>query len=781
MNTLLTPNRRLAATLIKQHQEVGKKTWATPTILPLATWLENQWLTQLSDKTLLLTSFQEQWLWEEIIRPDTGLHISSLAKEAMSAWSILKQWHISYDHPLMSLTEESILFQKWAREFEQTCRKNNWLDHASLPDKLMLNQDLIELRGFIELSPQIKKLFKRDLEIINPNPTHKVYRVEVKDSTEELLQLAAWARKTYQPNLKIGCIIPNLENIRDEVQRIFADLPCNISAGKKLNQYPLIHTALQILLLKPVVSIETISHLLRSPFIGDAEKESQQRALLLNDLLKLNKPTLKLDSLPFAKIISVKTKLSASQWAKHFNESLTLMGWPGERSVNSEEYQLIQNGWMPLLKEFSKLDVMTESLTQKEAHHYLNLLADKTIFQLQTPDAPIQILGTLEAAGMTFDYAWVMGLNDTTWPPSPSPNPFIPLRLQKKLNMPNASAERELDYCKKLTQQFIQHSSTIIFSSAREEGDVKLRPSALIQSYPLISLAEPHFSSCAEIIFKSRALEELNDSVGPAITADDITKGGANILKYQAACPFKAYAELRLKASSIDEPIAGLSALDRGKIMHKTLELLWTELKDQKKLLSLTKIELTELVSDCIDKSFNFNNSRYHIIEKKRLAKIILNWLETEKLRPDFKVVALEEERAITLNKISIKLRVDRIDSLESQQKLIIDYKTGASVNINDWFGDRPNEPQLPLYCLTEPNKVGIAFAQLHANNIGLKSLDIASDAQLNQWKITLSKLENDFCEGIATVDPKHPNQTCAQCKLHSLCRIYTVSAHEYH
>ena len=29
----------------------------------------------------------------------------------------------------------------------------------------------------------------------------------------------------------------------------------------------------------------------------------------------------------------------------------------------------------------------------------------------------------------------------------------------------------------------------------------------------------------------------------------------------------------------------------------------------------------------------------------------------------------------------------------------IIDYKSGKP-NINDWFGDRPKQPQLPLYCI---------------------------------------------------------------------------------
>ena len=47
-----------------------------------------------------------------------------------------------------------------------------------------------------------------------------------------------------------------------------------------------------------------------------------------------------------------------------------------------------------------------------------------------------------------------------------------------------------------------------------------------------------------------------------------------------------------------------------------------------------------------------------------------------------------------------IRLVIDRIDRLPDGETLIIDYKTG-SVKPQKWFGERPEEPQLPLYAVS--------------------------------------------------------------------------------
>ena len=863
----LTPNRRLAATLVKQYQQsqikLGKLCWPTLKIMPLSSWLENLWVESnshdLAPAPLLLTSSQEQILWEEIIRksPESYhlLQVSRTAKMAMSAWELLKQWKIDPSLPELSVTDDGEIFQVWAKQFQKLFTKNNWLDHASLVDSIcqsILQQKIslpqkINLTGFIEISPQIQNLLDvcRRTSIVSVNEQEALHndtsednvrRIALSDKETEIVTMARWAKALHDKHsfseIKVGCIIPDLENCRDEVQRIFlevfnAEAPFNISAGRKLATYPVIHTAINILnLITTRVPIAQFSHLLRSPFIGDAEQESQRRALYDHYLHNLNISTLSLNNLIsekstlnfsthcplFAKymqqylliISNRKKQLSPSQWANYFSELLLALGWPGERSLNSEEYQVIQNCWLPLLSEFSRLDTTLPIQNQQKALHYLTQMAQNTIFQSQTPEAPIQILGTLEAAGLAFDQSWVMGLDDTAWPAAPSPNPFIPLRLQKQLNMPNASADRELIYSQKLTKQFVKSSSTVIFSYSEKNQETILRPSALIKNFPILNennLSLSSFTQQATLIFDHQQTESLEDAIAPPLLDNEVLRGGTNIFKFQAACPFKAFGELRLNAHYIEPPSEGLNAQDRGKIIHKVLELLWVELKDSSQLHALDHDSLTTLLSQCITQAFdqshavqnNGKNSRYLTIEKLRFKNLLMEWLALEKERPGFRVIACEQEHEITLGKINFKLRIDRIDELVQGGKLIIDYKTGKYSEINSWFGARPDEPQLPLYCALDPGNIGITFAELHPDaikfkGVSKKSLDIPgikpiaetkqSDAmlweeQIKQWQHVLTKLGDDFYHGVAIVDPKDGDETCRQCHLQPLCRIY--------
>ena len=62
-------------------------------------------------------------------------------------------------------------------------------------------------------------------------------------------------------------------------------------------------------------------------------------------------------------------------------------------------------------------------------------------------------------------------MDNDSWPPPANPNPFLPVRLQKQLNMPQASAKQQLDFTRKLTKRLQQENSHIIFSYAKQLDD----------------------------------------------------------------------------------------------------------------------------------------------------------------------------------------------------------------------------------------------------------------------------------------------------------------------
>lgn len=867
---ILTPNRRLAATLHKLYQQyqidLQHDCWPTPDILPISSWIQRMWddisSTEFTSTPITLTATQENYLWETIITKAKEstllLQASETADIAKSAWGLLKQWRVDFDHPSFKSTEDYSALYHWAAQFKEVCVTLNYHDTASMTDivaakiaenKVKVPPHLI-LVGFTEHSPQLKYFLScceiNSASISNSDlyvKHNECRRISLTDNEEEILTMARWAKSIHEKDksVSIGCVIPSLDKIRDRVMQIFSEVfapqyqlridtqtsPFNISAGKNLLNYPIINTAIHLLeLFKKNISTEALSYLLTSPFLGDAEVERIKRGHFENQLRKANinkieialsleeNENSKLPSIAkncprlanrikrFLDLIEKNDKQQTyCQWANLFNNLLSVLGWPGERSVSSEEYQVIES-WLNLMSEFISLDQVATPVNYHLALQTLKKLVTKTTFQPKTPEAPIQVLGILEAAALPFDYLWVAGMDDISWPPQPKPNPFIPKSLQRELNMPHATAERELIYCQEITNQFKQSATHVIFSHANKNDDIELQPSPLIRQFDEIyceNLQLADYLNPREIIYQSKKIALLSDEHAPAITSEEKPRGGVNVIKQQALCPFKSFAEWRLHAHEMETPLPGLRAKDRGSITHKILELLWNELQDHTGLVSYDNKELEDLIHRCIDTSFELiPNARseykhYISLEKQRLSKLIWDWLQIEKDRPYFKVLHNEIKTDIKLNQLNLSIRIDRIDELSDGNKIIIDYKTGKNNNINSWFGDRLEEPQLPLYSLLYASHTcGISFAQIapgentfkgisrYAQDIkGIKLLtdvkkaEVTSwDEQLKNWDQTLKKLSDDFCHGIATVDPKDSTQTCTWCALKPLCRI---------
>jgi probable DNA repair protein len=862
-HVILTPNQRLAAYLQQQYHayqiQLGKTTWEKVQIWPLQTWVQLTWQTcvnaGIDAQALLLNDAQELFLWESILQQSKQasqlLRLAETAQLARSAWGLLQQWQITLDHPGLAESEDGRTLVVWLQTYASICKEKNILDRYLLIEQLIekIQHSEIELPKkiiafeFTEKPPQWQSLLDQcrlfGSEVIewhHQENAHTCVYTQANTVDEEIILAARWAKQIIEtePKLRIACVFPNLEQIRDRVYQLFSTIfapqhayACagdaqafNISAGKSLAEYPVIHCALQLLQsYNADVSMETIGFLLQSPFIADAEAEYFSRAQLDKNLRRLNIKKIEWQLLLGLKVFSPcqkfkknimqflqyvkqhsQSQLSHYEWARMFNHALTLIGWPGERSLNSEEYQTVQQ-WQKILQALSSLDQVSAKTTLAKSLQTLQRLVHKKIFQVQTPVTNIQILGLLETAGMPFDYVWLSGMNDMRWPPQPNPHPLIAKRLQRNYDFPHATAARELKFCQSLLQQFQQTCKHIVFSYARETeaGEVQLSP--LLQSFPYVAaqaLIAENYASVATQIFAHRALETLEDETAPPLREDEKIVGGINILKNQAECPFRAFAHWRLHAQMLETPTPGLRARDRGTLMHKILELFWQVIRDHNTLQSLSEQQLKDHLTLCIDKAMQklvapYHKNNYLTLEKQRLLKNVLGWIAVEKAREPFHVYCHEQSYQLTLNRLSLNIRIDRIDLLSDQRYLIIDYKASKYQDIKQLFGDRPDEPQLALYAILHKDKVAaVSFAQItpgayafkglsHAplNIPGIKCLaEVNHEIQdwyqlLQHWQSVFLQLSAEFSAGYARVDPKEQEKTCQWCDLQSFCRIY--------
>jgi ATP-dependent helicase/nuclease subunit B len=840
--TVITASRRLARVLVRnfhlQQKERGRSIWKRPDILPLDAFLDRIWHEWLwrganGDAAVLLDPFQEQVVWEQIIREspagDSLLQIPETARQVIHAWQLVQTYRLPVDGSFEA-SEDWAAFAEWSRSFRRRCQAQHWLERARLSDVLapriasgeLPRPGALYIAGFDDLTPQqaafLDALGERQ-EVETADVPSQPERRKLRDASEEIRSAARWARHWLErePEAQIGIIVPDLTRLRPKVERIFREVldpaghtgdeerSFHLSLGPPLSEYPMVRAALVMLefgldrLVLPQAGL-----LLRSPFLGGAEAKWNQRALLDAKLRKKGLWDTSLSNLRDAaascpqlqrvlrrfekELEKLPDPQRASEWSRDFSRLLEALGWPGDRPLSSREFQT-REAWQNLFSRLAALDLATPPLNFAQALDRLRELADATVFQIENEGAPVQIMGLLEASGLRFDHLWIMGLHDEALPAAASPNPFLPISLQRDHKLPHSSAERELEFATRLMERLLVSAPDVVFSYPETEGDRLLAPSPLIAGGQWLTVDEE--AGGDRWIGRIRAtaeFEEMVDEAAPPMLENGAHSGGSSLFKDMAACPFRAFAKHRLGARPLEESDLGLSYRDRGASVHKALQFLWAEIGSHARLMELALRELQALVArhveagvECLGPGIGRN------LERRRLEKLLAEWLEIEKSRSEFAVRKSEEDRSVTIGGLQVRIRADRIDELPDGRVIILDYKTGE-IKTRGWEGDRPDEPQLPLYCATSDQPVGgAAFALIRTGELGfrgltnpnaalpeMKEMKISSplpwEQQVAAWRQVLERLAEDFCAGLAEVDPKQG--ACDNCGLRALCRI---------
>ena len=209
------------------------------------------WQKQLRSGTetrLLLTTLQEQQLWVQLVKPNIEgkrlISVAGVAELAQQAYALLCAYGaLDFLRGDRVGNQDVEYFRDWARSFERTCRKEDWLSRAMLP--LVLHEAVIAgqleatgrllLTGFDRVTPAQQQLIEafrergHDVQFIEPTEVsteETTLLVEAVDKRDEIATCALWVKHELaaKNTARIAVVVPNVSTVRPEIERIFRQI-----------------------------------------------------------------------------------------------------------------------------------------------------------------------------------------------------------------------------------------------------------------------------------------------------------------------------------------------------------------------------------------------------------------------------------------------------------------------------------------------------------------------------------------------------------------------------
>ena len=798
--------RRLRFRYGEWRRKAQETVWQRPVIVSFEQWLKELWEQSMirggeAGRCALLPPHGSLMLWEQALASDTveGFDLEQSAALARRSWKLALEYGLKIEDLRRAADgEDEKRFVRWATRFEELRAAGNWLEEAALPGVLVqdIQSKAVDVSGpvyLIGMDGQLPGPQARLLELLRgrgvetppaPQPPHAatIRQVAYETAGEELEAAARWAGRGM-----CGIVLLDFRERAGATRRALlnrlqpgwqmhgfpVDAPVNSAEALPLSSFGPVEAALDVLcLLQRTLDMETVSRVLRGSYIGGSQGEAGARARLDCDLKEtvvgtqisrmqlLTRTTAMAPGLAellqtgwraFRQAGGKGKRNSHRTWCAAFAAFLNTLGWPGRRTLSSAEQQAV-NAWSNVMGSFSACDsVSSRPVPLKQALSRLEVMARERRFQPQGPDQAVELIPVSEAAGLNFSRLWVAGASAGQWPRASRPEPLLPLRLQRRLNMPLASPQASLEQARQQTEALMHSADELVFSWTQvAEGGVITTCSPLVADVPLATDREVMGGgeelSYPEILRCSAQLQEVGDDAPPPAAQGEEIGGGTQLMDAQLASPFHAFAIYRLHARANPVSWDGLSALHRGQMVHRLLRDLYSEYSSRDDLLAALDEDHEEPAEGLKKQLAEWAGvipkheplglrplvSGLLLLERERAVALALEWAMTNAEHGDFVVETVEEFSELTLgpaqtsaeepsttgqahiDAIALTLRLDRVDRTGPDQlRVVLDYKTGQKFWLPALHPQRLSSSQLPAYALATPGAAAIAYVHL--------------------------------------------------------------------
>ncbi|MDO5667542.1 MAG: PD-(D/E)XK nuclease family protein [Alcaligenaceae bacterium] len=686
----------------------------------------------------------------------------------------------------------------------------------------------IVLLGFRELSPIQSALLSACQDLgatlysleVEPGIAANLEVFSAHSRREELEAAVDWAKAklTAQPQGRFAIIDPMLQTETNTVRRYLheriqeaglkTDLLYNVAIGRALSDWPIVRSSLAWLGLfitleqhnriatqdlgeSLLLAQETLLSAWADSFnaldlkLREANKISYRKTTVQQFFNDISDEFSNLIKTAF-EIFCDSKSLRLNQWLQKFKTFFELFKFPGLKKLSSVQYQVC-NAFDQALKNASALSPVLDPMSATEAFHLLDRLCRQQIFQPQrAATARLDVLGILEAEGAQWDAVWILSMQDDVLPTVPKPNPLIPKVALQRAGAPRSDHQREFLWAEAMLKSLLETASEVTISWHAFSGEMPTKASPLIAQYlpedqwsslDMLAAATPAESAAFETVTVAE-IESLSDDFGPAV--DGLLSGGTRLIDLQAINPQWAFAVYRLHMREFHSyPRYELDRMQRGSFIHAALERFWQDVREQSILKAMDEAELrakiTEVVNACARSELLFDSQALLALEKEYAKNQLFHFLTLEQQRElSFSVEEVEKNVEITLSRIRLRVKVDRIDYLENNSFLYLDYKTGNLPNYKkNWYRERPIDLQLPLYAAYGNHTVsdigGVGFAGLKPGKMmGFAGVGLVNwstqgrssgveekqahefQSLLSEWRGKLTTLADEIANGYA-------------------------------
>lgn len=771
----------------------------------------------LADLPVQISAHQSRILWERCLQrevPDPLLNIGLLARQCRDTWSRLHEWQIDLaECRRAARNRDQHLFASAAAAYQSMLQQAQWIDDAGLAE-MALQQirnshsrlaGKLTLAGFDRLTPQqqaIVAAIARSGSTVAMSPENETANrlaLHVAENADSELRTAgAWARqqRLQDPQCRVAIVVTRLEQDAGRSLRLLKEglIPgwqnasqhdnkvINISYGRRLPDYPAIAIALLALRwLHSDLATAEVSRLLQSNLLDSNASDELIRlelrlrqqpdqawsphALLAeistaygardggNGLARIRHIADYRDRLP--------KRQSPAAWVAMFDAVLGKLRWPGSTPLDSAEFQLV-NRWRELLNDVARLELVSSTMTGAEALARVASIAADTVYQPESEHAVVQVMGPLEAAGLQFDKLWVTGLSDQDWPPRSRPLSLLSRELQRSHAMPDATPTDTLDFSRRVLRRLAASAAEIVVSFSSTADDAQQSASELLQEFSTFAFRGVTDPGCEARRHSETGLQlvQVTDPV-PPVADSEVIAGGAATLQRQREDPFSAFVTGRLGVRVLSPITAGLTPNIRGSLMHAALHRLYENCPSRQEIVEWLGAGLDARIEQAVQAAFRPQERnadavlrRLLHLEKARIRNLLHRVVNLDAKRDFVRVYAVEQKLTASLERINLRLRVDRVDQLGSDELLILDYKTGTPRPLLD-RDKNPRDLQLLVYARAVPDAVGgIGLFNIDSRQVALDALAREQlpgpewDSRLAEWQESLTRVAAQMAAG---------------------------------